>query len=130
MKGKLTILLQSFVLIFICCLFQSEGDRSQLLTQKLLKQGYSRHHNLVDRYEISISQMAMDLLLFTYMFSFLDLSLPRHLLDLTVYMSNTAGVLLEAGTVYPSRVPDFTSGFLVGSILFIFSVVYVVLLRS
>jgi len=45
--------------------------RAQLLTQKLLKQGhvapklksslqefYGRHHNLVDRYEISISQMA------------------------------------------------------------------------
>jgi hypothetical protein len=53
-------------------------DRAQLLTQKLLKQGYvaptfksslqkfyGRHHNLVDRYEISISQKTMDLLLFT-----------------------------------------------------------------
>ena len=52
-------------------------DRAQLLTQKLLKQNYvapmlnsslnkfySRHHNLVDRYEISISQLTMDLLLF------------------------------------------------------------------
>jgi len=49
-----------------------------LLTQKLLKQGYvastlksslqklyGRHHNLVDRYGISISQKTMDLLLFT-----------------------------------------------------------------
>jgi hypothetical protein len=43
---------------------------------------YGRYHNRVDRCEISISQMAMDLLLFTYMFSFLDLSLPRHLPDL------------------------------------------------
>ena len=53
-------------------------DRAQRLTQKLLKQEnvtpklkpslqtfYGRHHNLVDRYEISISQMTMDLLLFT-----------------------------------------------------------------
>jgi len=52
-------------------------DRAQLLTQMLLKQGYvalrlksllqnfyCRHHNLVDRYGISISQMTMDLLLF------------------------------------------------------------------
>ena len=53
--------------------------RAQLLTQKLLQQGhiaprlmsslqkfYNRHHhNLVDRYEILISQMTMDLLLFT-----------------------------------------------------------------
>jgi hypothetical protein len=51
--------------------------RAQLLTQKLLKQGYvaSRlkssiqkfygcHHNLVDRYELSITQMTIYLLLF------------------------------------------------------------------
>jgi hypothetical protein len=50
---------------------------AKLLTQKLLKKGYvatrlkslqklyGRHHNLVDRYEISISQMTMNLLLFT-----------------------------------------------------------------
>ena len=54
---------------------------AQLLTKKLLRQGYvapslksslqkfyGRHHNLVDHYEISISQMTMDLLLFTQMF--------------------------------------------------------------
>ena len=48
-------------------------DRAQLRMQKLLKQGYvppklksslhifyGRHHNLVDRYEISISQMTLD----------------------------------------------------------------------
>ena len=48
-------------------------DIVQLLTQRLLKQGYvppklksslhifyGRHHNLVDRYEISISQMTLD----------------------------------------------------------------------
>jgi hypothetical protein len=50
-------------------------DRAQLLTQKLLKQGYvaprlksslqkcyGRHQDLVDRYEIPISQMTIDLL--------------------------------------------------------------------
>jgi len=30
-----------------------------------LQKFYGRHHNLVDRYKISISQMTMDLLLFT-----------------------------------------------------------------
>ena len=30
-----------------------------------LQKLYGRYHNLVDRYEISISQMTMDLLLFT-----------------------------------------------------------------
>jgi hypothetical protein len=46
-------------------------DRAQLLTQKLLKQGYfapksslqkfyGGHHDLIDRYELSMSQMTMD----------------------------------------------------------------------
>jgi hypothetical protein len=54
-----------------------------MLTQKLLKEGYAArlksslqklhggHQNMVDRCEISISQMTMNLLLFAYMFSFL-----------------------------------------------------------
>jgi len=37
----------------------------------LLEKLHGRHHNLVNRCEISISQMTMDLLLFTYMFSVL-----------------------------------------------------------
>ena len=44
-------------------------------------------------------------------------SLPRFLLDLTVYMNNAAGVLKEAGTAYPSRAPEFTRLLLVGSML-------------
>ena len=47
------------------------------------------------------------------------------------YMSNTAGVLSEAGTAYPSRALDeFTPGFLflVGSVLLIFLVLCVVLI--
>ena len=52
-------------------------DRAQLLTQKLPNQGYGAprmkssllklydgHHNLVDRYEISTSQMTMNRFLF------------------------------------------------------------------
>ena len=67
-----------------CVQYNDFLDRAQLLTQKLLKQGciapglksslqkfYGRHHNLVGRYEISISQMAMNILLYTQMFSFL-----------------------------------------------------------
>ena len=53
---------------------------------------YGRHHNLVARYEISISQMTIGLLLFTQMFSFLYYC-QDILPDLTVYVSNTAGVL-------------------------------------
>jgi len=61
-----------------CAQYSDFRDMAKLLMQKLLNQGYvapmlrssvqnfySRHHNLVDLYEISISQMTMDLLLFT-----------------------------------------------------------------
>jgi len=47
---------------------------------------------------------------------------------LTVYMSNTAGVLWEALTAYPSRAPEFNPVYLVGSVLLIFLVFCVVLL--
>ena len=62
-------------------------------------------HNLVDRYEISISQMTMDLLLF-FLDVFFTLSLLRILPDLTAYMSNSA----YATTAYPSRTPGFIHG--------------------
>ena len=75
-------------------LFQSDFlDRVHLLTQKLLNQGYvaprlksslqkllGRHHDLVDSYEISISQMTMDLFL-SRIFFFFPLSLTRLLSD-------------------------------------------------
>ena len=55
-------------------------DRVQLLRQKLLEQGYvaprsslhkfyGHHQELVDRYEISIYQMEMNLFYFMYIFS-------------------------------------------------------------
>ena len=45
--------------------------------------------------------------------------LLRLLQDLPVYMSNTVGVLCEAGTAYPSRAHEFIHGFFVGSVLLI-----------
>ena len=61
-----------------CAQFSDSLDRAQLLKQKLLKQGYvapsvqssiqkfyGRHHNLVNRHEISTFQITMDLLLST-----------------------------------------------------------------
>ena len=98
-----------------------------MLTQKLLKQGYvapklrsshqklyTRHHDLVNRYEISISQMTMVLLLcIIYVDVFFPLSLPRLLSNLTIYMSNTAEFLWDT-TAYSSRVPEFTPDTLVG----------------
>ena len=48
-----------------CGSYQDFIDRGLILTRKLLSQGfllvYSRHHDLVDRYGISVSQMTTDI---------------------------------------------------------------------
>ena len=44
------------------------------------------------------------------------------------YRSNMEGELEESGTDYPSRTPEFTPRFLVGSVLLIFLVICVVVL--
>ena len=80
-----------------------------------LQKYHCRHHNLVDRYEISISQGPWIL----YVDVFFPLSPSLLLPDLTIYMSNTTG-LIEAGTAYRSRPTEFAPGFLVVSVLLIF----------
>ena len=62
----------------VCAEYSDILERAQLLTQKLFKQCYvaprlksslqklyGRHHDLVNCYGMSISQMTMDLLFFT-----------------------------------------------------------------
>jgi len=51
-----------------CAKYSDFLDRDQMTTEKLPKQGYSRHHELVERYKVSISKMAMYLSPFTYIF--------------------------------------------------------------
>jgi hypothetical protein len=46
-----------------------------------------------------------------YLDFYFRLSLRRLLPDLIVYRSNTADVLSESGTAYPSRAPQFIPGF-------------------
>ena len=75
--------------------------------QSLLQQLYGLHYEQVDRYEISISQMAMDLLHYMLIYSFL-ISPTFTALDAA---SNGASVLCETGTAYPSRTSGATSGF-------------------
>jgi hypothetical protein len=96
----------------------------------------------IDRFEISISQMTINLILVTkdlysranrcfYVDFLFPLSMPRFWPDLTVYMSNTAGFLSEARNGYPSRAPKAVHPmlFLVGSVLLVFlSFVCVILL--
>jgi hypothetical protein len=80
------------------------------------KKFFGRHHDLVDRNEISISQMIMDILFFSYIL-FFPLSLQILLPDLTVYMSNTSVTLSEAVSANSLRALAFPIGFLVGSVL-------------
>ena len=81
---------------------------------------YGRHHNLVDHYEISISQITF----------YVDVYFLYHCQYFyqTVYMSNTSGVLWETRTAYPSRAPELTPGFFVGFVLPIILVLCVVFL--
>ena len=51
-----------------CAKYSDFLDRDQMTTEKLLKQSYRRHHELVERYKVSISKMAMYLSPFTYIF--------------------------------------------------------------
>ena len=44
-----------------CGSYQDFLDRGLLLTRKLLRKFYGRHHDLVDRYGISVSQMTTDM---------------------------------------------------------------------
>ena len=68
------------------------------MLQLSLQKFYGRHHNLVDRNEIAISQITMDLLINV----FFPLSLSRHLPNLTGCMSNTAVSYKKTGTAFPS----------------------------
>ena len=57
-----------------CASYQDFIDKGLQVTRKLLSQGLSlrkffgRHHDLVDRYEISISQMTIDISLMSFLY--------------------------------------------------------------
>jgi len=100
-----------------CGPFQDFLDRGLLLKRKLLNQGfllvnlksslrkfYGRHHDLVDRYGISVSQMTMDMFHLSYF---------SHSWLITGFVSKlTRRVpLVWAGTAYHSRAPTFTPVF-------------------
>ena len=102
-----------------CGSYQDFLDRVLLLTRKLLNQGfllvrlksslgkfYGRHHDLVDRYGISVSQMTTDMFHFPVLSSFMT----SHRICNQI---NTMGVT--------SGAPEFTSGFQWGLCYSIFS---------
>ena len=114
-----------------CAHYSDFLDRPQQITQKLPKQGYvsprlksslqklyGRHHDLVDRYEISIPQMTITF----YVDYFLLLSLPRLLPDMTVYTSITRVSYKKQELITLREHLGSPPVFLVGSMLLIFLV--------
>ena len=102
----------------MCAQYSDFLDRVHLLQQSYvasrlnssLQTFYDRYHDLVDRYEISISQMTMDHYLFTQI-SFFPLSPTMFSSDLALYTTSIAGVFQEAEIAYSSRAHGFTLGF-------------------
>jgi hypothetical protein len=79
----------------VCAQYHDFLDRAQLLTQKLLKQGYValRLKSSQSDWRLQNIHISNDNGSFTfYVDVFFPLSLPRLLPDLTVYMSNMADV--------------------------------------
>jgi len=111
-----------------CGSYQDFMDRGLLLTRKLLRQGflaiilksslrkfYGRHHELVDRYEVSVSQMTQDLFSLSWCFLVYLTSFVTFYWTFTIALSSTTGATSGAGTAYPSGTPEFTPGFWWGS---------------
>jgi len=110
----------------VCGSYHDLFDRELLLTRKLLNQGfllvklksplrtfYGRHHDLVDCYGISLSQMTTDMF-------HLSLALPGPFLRVCNYI-NTSCATSGAGTAHPFGAPEFTPGFSWSSCYSIFS---------
>ena len=104
-----------------CGSYQDFLDRGLLITRKLLNQGFllvklksslrkffGRHHDLVDRNGISVSQMTTDCSTCRKHFPILS--------SLTTYYRvcnqiNTTGAISGEGTTYHTGAPEFTHGF-------------------
>jgi hypothetical protein len=98
-----------------CISFQDFLDRGLLLTRKLLNQGfllvklksllrkfYGRHHDLVDHYGISVSQITMDMFHLSYILPF------SHSWLVTEFVTRLTWLVPWAVTAYPSFVFIFT----------------------
>ena len=95
-------------------------NRAKTLSQKLLGQGYvqplllsslqklyGRHHDIIERYEVWVSQMRINI--FRLYFSPDIITGIDSTLDWLIY--NVTGVVYGAGHAYPSKAPDVTPGF-------------------
>ena len=104
-----------------CVKYSDFLERGQLLSQKLLSQGYAkprlesslrkfygRHHELVNHYGISVSRMTMDMFVWSFVVLHNRFCLTT---NFDRFMGNTTGVAGEAGHAYPSGAPGVTLGF-------------------
>ena len=104
-----------------CSSYQDFLDRGLLLTRKLLNQQfllaklksslrmlYDRHHDLVARYGISVSQMTTDMF---HLSSAIPGPFLVHSYHRVCNQINTTGVTSVAGTAYPTGTSEFTPGF-------------------
>jgi hypothetical protein len=82
-------------------LFQAHQWLLLVKLKSLLRKCYGRHHDMVERYGISVSQMTTDMF-------HLSQTLPGHFL---IHYINTTGVTSGPGTADTSRAPKFTPGF-------------------
>ena len=78
---------------------------------------YGSHHDIVNRYEMSLSQMTKDMFPLSW-------SQSWQIFD----KSNSTGATIGAGIAYPSGAPEFTSVFFVGFMLLNLIFLYIVLL--
>jgi hypothetical protein len=78
---------------------------------------YGSHHDIVNRYEMSLSQMTKDMFPLSW-------SQSWQIFD----KSNSTGATIGSGIAYPSGAPEFTSVFFVGFMLLNLIFLYIVLL--
>ena len=78
---------------------------------------YGSHHDIVNRYEMSLSQMTKDMFPLSW-------SQSWQIFD----KSKSTGATIGAGIAYPSVAPEFTSVFFVGFMLLNLIFLYIVLL--
>ena len=110
-----------------CGYYQDFLDRVLLMIRKLLNQGFllvklklslrtfsCRHHDLVNCYRITMSQMTSDMFHFTVLTSFMTY---HWVCNQSIKTSATTGT----GTAHHSTAPEFTPGFYWGSCCSIFS---------
>ena len=103
------------------CCYEQEATDSRVpigWAEFITSKAWRRHHGLVYRYRIAVSQMTTDMYYLSYTLSVLSSSMTYH--RICIYHDTTSGPSGE-GTPYPSGAHEFTHGFQRGLCCSIFS---------